>query len=186
MKKIILPLFWVISFSAIAQDTTPKEKVKAGAIEAKKREADAAILKAKVIAEKKAIAERISQSVLVAVIGTRVFPINYSAGRYSPMLTISYAIQNKSEKAVRQLKGRVVFKDATGDVIGELPVNIDEQIGVGMTIKTSTGRGWRLTNFMDGEAEKIAGREFSSMSALFEPESIAFAGGEILKAPDGD
>jgi hypothetical protein len=36
---------------------------------------------------------------------------------------------------------------------------------------------------MNGEIEKIADREFSSMKATFEPESIAFEGGEVLKAP---
>jgi hypothetical protein len=39
---------------------------------------------------------------------------------------------------------------------------------------------------MNGNIEKIAGREFSSMKATFEPESIAFADGEVLKAPDMD
>ncbi|WP_048441061.1 hypothetical protein [Caenimonas sp. SL110] len=161
-----------------------KERVQAAEAEAKKREAEAEALKAKVLAERKAIMERISSSVVVAIIGTRVLPKNYDAGRYSEMLSISYAIENKSEKAFLQLKGRAVFKDATGDLVGWLPVDFDEPVGAGKTLKTTTGRGWKLNEFRNGEIEKIAGREFSSMKATFEPESIAFEGGEVLKAPE--
>ena len=161
-----------------------KEKMKLAEQEAKKKEAEAEALKAKVLAERKAMAERISSSVTVAVTDKTVLPKNYDVGRYSEMLSIKYAIENKSEKTIRQLKGRVIFKDATGDEVGWLPVDFDEPVGAGKTLKTTTGRGWKLNEFRMGEIEKIAGREFSSMKATFEPESIAFEGGEVLKAPE--
>jgi len=161
-----------------------QEKMKAAEVENKKREAEAEALKVKVLAERKEVADRISSSVVVAVVGTRILPKNYEAGRYSAMLSVSYAIDNKSDKGIRQLKGRVVFKDATGDTVGWLPVDFDEPVGAGKTLKTTTGRGWQLNEFRNGEIEKIAGREFSSMTATFEPESIAFDGGEVLKAPE--
>jgi hypothetical protein len=161
-----------------------REKVKVAELEAKKRQAEADALKAKVLAERKAIAERISSSVVVAVVGTKILPKNYESGRYSAMLSVSYAIENKSDKGFRQLKGRVIFKDATGDTIGWLPVDFDEPVGAGKTLKTTTGRGWKLNEFRNGEIEKIAAREFSSMTTSFEPESIAFEGGEVLKAPE--
>lgn len=161
-----------------------KEKMKAAEQEAKKKEAEAEALKAKVLAERKAMAEKISSSVTVAVTDKTVLPKNYDVGRYSEMLSIKYAIENKSEKTIRQLKGRVIFKDATGDEVGWLPVDFDEPVGAGKTLKTTTGRGWKLNEFRMGEIEKIAAREFSSMKATFEPESIAFEGGEVLKAPE--
>lgn len=161
-----------------------KEKIKAADAETKKREAEAEALRAKVAAERKAMAERIGRSVVVAVVATRVLPENYDAGRYSEMLSISYAIENKSDKGIRQLKGRVIFKDATGDTVGWLPVDFDEPVAAGKTLKTTTGRGWKLNKFRNGEIEKIAGRDFAAMTASFEPESIAFEGGEVLKAPE--
>jgi len=161
-----------------------KEKIKASEAEAKKHEAEAEALKNKVLSERKAIANKISASVVVAIIDKIVLPENYDAGRYSAMLSLKYAIENRSDKTIRQLKGRVTFKDATGDEIGWLPVDIDEPVRVGQTLKTTTDRGWKINQFMNGEIEKIAGREFSSMKATFEPESIAFEGGEVLKAPD--
>lgn len=161
-----------------------KEKLKASEAEAKKQEAEAEALKNKVLSERKAMANKISASVVVAIIDKIVLPENYDAGRYSAMLSLKYAIENRSDKTIRQLKGRVTFKDATGDEIGWLPVDIDEPVRAGQTLKTTTGRGWKINQFMNGEIEKIAGREFSSMKATFEPESIAFEGGEVLKAPD--
>ena len=161
-----------------------REKMMAAEAETKKREAEAEALKAKVLAERKAISERISSTVIVAVVGTRTLPKNYDVGRYSEMLSISFAIQNKSDKGILQLKGRVIFKDATGDTVGWLPVDFNEPVAAGKTLKTTTGRGWMLNEFRNGEIEKIAGRESSSMTAIFEPESVAFEGGEVLKAPE--
>lgn len=161
-----------------------QEKVKAADAEAKKREAEAEALRAKIAAERKAIAERIGRSVVVAVVGTRVLPENYDVGRYSELLSISYAVENKSDKEIRQLKGRVIFKDATGDTVGWLPVDFDEPVAAGKTLKTTTGRGWRLNRFRNGEIEKIAGRDFATMTASFEPESIAFEDGEVLRAAE--
>jgi hypothetical protein len=160
-----------------------KEKMQAANVESKKREAEAEVLKVKVLAERKAIAEKISSSVTVAVIDKTVLPKNYDAGRYNELLSIKFAVENKSNKTIRQLKGLVIFKDATGDEVGSLHIDFDEIIGAGKSITTTTGSGWKINTFMNGEIEKIAGREFSSMKATFEPESLAFDGGEILKAP---
>jgi hypothetical protein len=161
-----------------------KEKMRASEAEAKKREAEAEALKNKVLAERKVVADKILNSVVVAIIDKTVLPVNYDAGRFNEMLSIKYAVANKSNKTIRQLKGRVTFNDATGDQIGWLPVDIDEPVKAGQTLKTTTGRGWKINQFMNGEIEKIAGREFSAMKATFEPESIAFEGGEVLKSPD--
>lgn len=161
-----------------------KERVKAAEVEKVKREADATELRNKVMAERAAIAERISASALVAVIDKSVLPKNFQVGRFSPMLTITYAVENRSDKTIRQIKGVVTFKDATGDKIGTLYVDIDELVKPGQTIHTDTGKGWELNQFMNTDKEKIAGREATSMTATFEPSSIAFDGGEVIKAPE--
>jgi len=161
-----------------------KGKMMAAEADKIKQEKEAELLKAKVMAERKLISDKISSSVVVAVIDKTVLSENFDAGRYSKMLSLKYAIENKSDKDIRQLKGLVVFKDATGDMVGSLPVDFDQTIGARKSLTTTTGRGWKLNPFMNGEIEKIAGREFSSMKATFEPESIAFADGEVLKVPD--
>lgn len=161
-----------------------REKLRAAEAEAKKRQAEESTLKAKILAERKAVAEKIAKVVTVAVTNKRTLPKNYDIGRYSEMLVIHYAIQNNSDKAIRQLKGVVSFLDATGDKVGDLPVDIDQRIAPGQTLKTDTGRGWKLNSFRNGNIEKIAGRDFSSMTARFEAEAIAFEGGEVMRAPE--
>ena len=160
-----------------------KVKVLASEAEGKKQEAEAEALKNKVLTERKAMASKISASVVVAIVDKTVLPKDYDAGRFNAMLSLKYAIENKSDKTILQLKGQVTFKDATGDEVGTLSVDIDEPVHAGQTLTTTTGRGWELNEFMNGEIEKIASRDFTSMKTSFEPESIAFEGGEVLKAP---
>lgn len=152
--------------------------------DAKKRNEENEALKAKIIAERKAIANKIASSVVVAVTDKKVLPKNYDAGRYTELLVISYALENKSDRTILQIKGRVHFYDATGDEVGSLPVDFDERIRVGKTLKTTTGSGWKLNEFMRGNIEKIAERDFGSMKTNFEAEAIAFDDGEVLKAPE--
>ncbi len=121
---------------------------------------------------------------VVAIVGTRLLPVDWDQDRYSPMLAINYAITNKSAKTIKQIKGSVTFTDLTGDEIGVLWADIDKTIPPGKTIETDTGRGFKLNEFMNEDKERIAGRKFSDMKAVFTPESIAFDDGEVIKAPD--
>lgn len=161
-----------------------REKMKAAEVEQKKRDEEASALKAKVDAERKIVADKIAGIVTVAVIDKVVLPKNYGAGRYNEMLLLKYALESKSEKTIRQIKGRVEFVDATGDEIGVLHVDFDQPIQPGKTLKTDTGIGWKTNQFSRGAIEKIAEHDFSTMKATFKATSIAFEGGEILRAPE--
>jgi hypothetical protein len=118
-----------------------REKVRAAEAGAKQREAAEAALKVIVVAERKAIADKIAESVIVAITDKKVLPKDLNAGRFNDLLVLHYAIENKSDKPIRQLKGQVVFLDATGDKVGDLPVDIDERVAPGKKLKTTTGRG---------------------------------------------
>ncbi|PPK72665.1 hypothetical protein B0F88_10398 [Methylobacter tundripaludum] len=163
-----------------------KEKMQAREVEAKKREAEAEALRAKIVAERQIIADKISSSAVVTIIEKKVLPEDFSVKRFGEMLSLRYVIENKSTKAIQQIKGIAVFKDATGDQIGELYVDINEPVAAGKTLNTTTGIGWKINPFLAGDVEKIARTELSSMTAIFEPEAIAFDDGEIIKAPDID
>jgi hypothetical protein len=161
-----------------------QDKLKIAEAETKKRQAEEAALKAKVLAERKAVADRIAESVTLAITDMKVLSENYEVGRYGKMLVLHYAIENKSDKTIRQLKGQVIFFDATGDKVGDLPVDIDERITPHKTLRTTTGLGWKLNSFSSSDAEKIARRDFNSMKAVFEAEAIAFDGGEVLRTSE--
>jgi len=160
------------------------EKMKVAKAEQEKRKAEAEALRAKIAAERKAIADKIAGMVTIAVTDKVVLPKNYDVGRYNDLLMIKYALENKSDKTIRQIKGEVVFEDPTGDEVGSLNVDFNEPIAPGKTLKTDTGMGWRTNQFSMGDIERIASREFGTMKASFRARSIAFEGGEVLKAPE--
>lgn len=159
-----------------------RDRMKAAEVESKKREAEAAVLKAKVEAERKVIAAKIAGMVTVAVVDKKVLPKSYDAMRFDELLMLLYAVENKSGKVIRQIKGTVEIFDATGDKVGDLPIELSLKLAPEATIKTDTGRGWKVNPFSRGDIEKIAEIEFSSMSAKFTAESIAFDDGEVIKA----
>lgn len=161
-----------------------KEKMKLQEAEQQKRAEEAAALRKKVEAENKILADKLATLVTVAVIDKRVSPKDIYAGRYDDLLMIKYAVENKSEKPIRQIKGKVVFVDPSGDLVGSLQVDIDNLINPGQTVKTDTGVGWRTNQFSHGSIEQIARREFGAMSGTFKVTAIAFAGGEVLKVPE--
>lgn len=161
-----------------------REKVKLAEVEQKKRDAEAAALRKKVEAESAVLADKMANLVTVAVIDKRVSPKDIYSGRYNELLMIKYAVENKSEKVIRQIKGQVYFVDPSGDPIGDLHVDIDNAIKPGETVKTDTGVGWKTNEFSNGEIERIARRDFSAMTGKFKVTSIAFVGGEVLKLPE--
>jgi hypothetical protein len=161
-----------------------KVKMKLQEAEQEKRNEEAAVLRKKVEAENKILADKLATMVTVAVIDKRVSPKDIYAGRYDDLLMIKYAVENKSEKPIRQIKGMVIFVDPSGDPVGKLQVDIDNLINPGQTVKTDTGVGWRTNQFSNGSIEQIARREFGAMTGTFKVTAIAFAGGEVLKIPE--
>jgi hypothetical protein len=141
-----------------------------------KREAEEKALREKAIAEAKAISDRMAASVVVAIVNKKVH-----SQRFGELLMFDYAIQNKSDKGIRQIKGVVRCTDATGDEIGWLKDDIDTDIAPGQTVKTDTGSGWEVNQFRNSSIEKIAARDSSDMKVTFYPTSIAFDDGEVLK-----
>jgi hypothetical protein len=160
-----------------------KAKVQAQEAAAKKKEAEATALKAKVLAERKAVADKLSAVLTVAVIAKTVSAEDFMKGRAFAELELNYAVENKSEKAIRQIKGTLAVFDATGDKVGELPLTFDDKIDAHATIKTDTGSVWRITGFTRGDIERIAETPFDGMTTRFEVEALAYADGEVVKAP---
>jgi Sec-independent protein translocase protein TatA len=151
---------------------------------AKKRQAEAEALRAKVEAERKAAMVRLQEVVTLAITNKRVLPKNYDVSRFNEMLALDYAIENKSDKTIRQLKGTLRFYDATGDEIGDLPINIERTIAPGGTYRGDTGRGWTINEFRKSDIERIAMASFNGMKTVFEPEAISFSNGEVLRTPE--
>jgi hypothetical protein len=161
-----------------------KERLKLKAAKDEQDAKEAAKLREKVEAENQNVAKRIAEMVTIAVTNKRVVPKDIYAGRYSELLMINYALENKSAKPVRQIKGVVSFTDPTGETVGTLNVTIDDLIQPGAVVKTDTGSGWRTNEFSRGEIEKIAEKDFSSMKGSFKATAIAFGDGEVIKTAE--
>lgn len=153
-----------------------EEEVKAAKIENEEKK-----LKEKEAAEREAVTERINQSVLVVVIDKKVFPEDHEQGRYDDQMRLTYRLKNQSKKAIKQLKGDVIFTDLVGDKIGSLPIRFDEPIQPGKTLETTTGLVWKINGFSP-EIKAIARTDFSSMKTRFAPSAIAFHDGEVIKS----
>jgi len=160
------------------------DATRAAAEAEKAREVERQALKARVQAENKAITDRINTAVTVALTEKVVLPESFEARRYSPMLRLMFAVENKSDKPIQQLKGRMIFFDPSGDKIGSLGIDFNQRIAMGATLKTDTGTGWKINGFMSGDIEKIAAADFNVMKTQFEPLSVAFEGGEVVRVPD--
>lgn len=148
-----------------------------------KKDAEATVLRDKVNAEQKALMDQLSQTLTVAVTRKNILPKDYSISRLYDQLSLTYAVENKSDKSIRQIKGYLYVFDATGDKLGFLPITFDEPIGPKSTLKTTTGGGWKIQRFDNGDIEKIADTPFEGMTTRFEIKAIAYADGQVVKAP---
>lgn len=161
-----------------------QEMVRAREAEKHKKDAETAALREKVIAEHKAAMEKINQTVTVAVTSKEILPQNYSISRIYDQLKLTYAVENKSDKPIRQLKGYLSVFDATGEKVGMLMLTFDEVIKAKSTLKTTTGSVWKIQRFDNGFIEKIADTPFEGMKTTFEIRAIAYVDGEVVKAPE--
>lgn len=146
------------------------------------RHVEAEALKQRVLAERKVAMDRISQAVSVAFVKKTVIPRNFEAGRFDAQLHLLFGVENKSAQNIRLLKGKIHFADAAGDALGDLNIEFDEVIPAGSAVQSSTGSYWRLDGFTR-ELERIAFTSDGGLKASFEPASVVFADGTVLKAP---
>lgn len=153
--------------------------------EKKKVEKEIAALKEKIEKKKSEILGRINQSVTLAIVEKDVLPENYDAGRYSRMLSFTYAIENKSDRPIVQINAIARFTDPTGSEIGWLPIKIDKQIKPKSTIKTDLNKGWKLNEFLNSDIEKIARSDFELVKTSIDITDVAFKDGEVLSVPSG-
>lgn len=168
----------------LADAHTWSDLVRAKNEEQLKKDEETAALKAKVIVEHQVAMDKINQTVTVAVTNKEILPQDYSISRLYDQLRLTYAVENKSDKPIRQLKGYLSVFDATGEKVGMLLLTFDEVIKAKSTLKTTTGSGWKIQRFDNGAIEKIADTPFDGMKTTFEIKAIAYVDGEVVKAPD--
>lgn len=165
----------------LARAWEKENKARQAAREEAERQAEA--LRQKVLADQQKVQQEISAAVTVALVKKQVLPADAMNGRYTDMLKIIFAVENKSPSAIKLLKGKAVFKDLAGDPLGELSVEFDEGFAPGKMVTTSGGVVWRLNEFLSGEIEQIARTNPENLRFTFLPEALVFEDGKVLKIP---
>ncbi len=130
--------------------------------------------------KRKAIADQINRTVTVAFIDAHTIPQSIEAGRYETNESITFAIQNTGNRAIKALKGDAVFIDTFGDEYVRVGMATEKPIAVGA--RDTIELYYEINEFMDRD-KKIMALD-KDKRFRFEPQQIVFADGTTLRAPD--
>ncbi|TFZ02955.1 hypothetical protein EZ313_17160 [Ramlibacter henchirensis] len=148
--------------------------------EEQKREAEAAALVQKLVAESIEIARRINEAVTVTLLAKRELPRSFEAGRYSDYQQIVIGIQNNAQKPLKALSGRLDFIDAFNKVVAKVYFEITRDVKPGATYKWTGGRDYN--QFID-EHRVLWNLDDGQYKTRFVPETLIFTDGEKLTMP---
>lgn len=153
---------------------------KAWAKDRTESEKQATELKAEVAAERAAVSEQISKAITVAFVDTEFVPSNYRARRYDEFQSLTFAVENKTAKKIKAVKGEAVFLDTFGDEYVRVPMQIEEAIDSKerKTIELSM----EINKFLD-EHKKIMNLD-KDYEFRFNADHIVFEDGSEIEAPD--
>ncbi|MES2354638.1 MAG: hypothetical protein V4568_09615 [Pseudomonadota bacterium] len=151
-----------------------------GAVEERRRLEEAKVQAAKVDAGRNLVLDRFSRLITVTFVKRTLMPADVEAKREDPVIFLDYDIENKGGKAVLALKGRGIFKDATGKVIVDHPFVMDKTVPssghITVTMNYRIAPVWRdMIAFTKTEDGKFL--------FTFEPEILILEGGEKLSMP---
>lgn len=147
----------------------------------KQKEEELALAK-KVEEANKIINFKISQAVTVSVLKRTIR--KRGAYEFEDFMLFDYAVENKSDQAIKLIKGSLLCVDLLGEKIGDLSVTFDQTLKAKSITKTDTGSGWRVRGFGRSELEEIADHSWDSMKCSFNTKAVAFEDGSSLKQED--
>lgn len=150
----------------------------------KEAEVQAAAVKSKADAQLAQRAARLKQAATVVLTNLSVLSKNYDAGRYSDRLALTFAIMNRTGKAISGVKGVTVFDDQFGAEISRMSLSMDEDVAPNST-RTIEGYGKDINQF-EADDQKLATTPFSKIKATFIPEMIVFADGSKLGSTEAE
>lgn len=149
------------------------EDGKAWKRELEKKEASEKALREKAELEEADRFRRLSEAVAVAC-----YQKGYKTANYDDYITYAFAIQNKSEKGIRAIKGEIVFTDLFDDEISKLGFTYDQPIGSNSTVK------WNATseyNQFKESDRSLKNKELKDIKVIWKPEKIIFEDGSTLE-----
>ena len=132
----------------------------------------------KALAEKaaKAEAERIkklSEAVIVSC-----FEKGYTEVDYQDYITYKFVVQNKSDKAIRAVKGGITFTNLFDEEIKSLNFVYDKPIEAGKEVNWNATTNYN--QFMN-EDQTLKNKDLKDLKVVWKPEKIIFVDGTTLE-----
>lgn len=135
-------------------------------------------------AEQKALAERAAKEEaerikkLTEAVIVSCFEKGYAEVDYQDYITYKFVIQNKSDKAIRAVKGGITFTNLFDEEIKSLNFVYDQPIEAGKQVN------WNATTdynqFMD-EDQTLKNKDLKDLKVVWKPEKIIFEDGTTLE-----
>ncbi len=146
--------------------------------EQKLKEAEAKVLAERVEKERREKQAEFAKLLSVAVLSKRNLDAQY--GQRAVVFDIAY--ENKGSKDIEGVKGVLHIADIFGDELMNINWSFDEGIKAGQS-SVERGSGMDINQFMDRHM-KLWNTDFSKMKTRFEVDTIVFADGTTMKAPE--
>lgn len=138
----------------------------------------------KIEAEQKALAEKAAKEEaerikkLTEAVIVSCFEKGYTEVDYQDYITYKFVIQNKSDKAIRAVKGRITFANLFDEEIKSLNFVYDQPIPAGQEVN------WNATTdynqFMDDD-KILKNKDLKDLKVVWKPEKIIFEDGTTLE-----
>lgn len=138
----------------------------------------------KIEAEQKALAEKAAREEaerikkLTEAVIVSCFEKGYAEVDYQDYITYKFVIQNKSDKAIRALKGGITFTNLFDEEIKSLNFVYDQPISAGQEVT------WNATTdynqFMDDD-KTLKNKDLKDLKVVWKPEKVIFEDGTTLE-----
>jgi len=138
----------------------------------------------KIEAEQKALAEKAAKEEaerikkLTEAVIVSCFEKGYTEVDYQDYITYKFVIQNKSDKAIRAVKGGITFTNLFDEEIKSLNFVYDQPIPAGQEVN------WNATTdynqFMDDD-QTLKNKDLKDLKVVWKPEKIIFEDGTTLE-----
>jgi len=142
-------------------------------IEQERIEAEQKALQAKAAREEAERIARLKDAVMVTC-----FKKGFQEVNYQEYITYGFAIENKSDKPIRAIKGTLRFTDLFDDEISSIRFTYDDPIGVGEIAKWNAQTDY---NQFDSDDSKLKNKDLEDMKVVWEPIKIIFEDGSSLE-----
>ena len=148
-----------------------------------KSETDAAILRAKVAAQRAAAEAALNRVALITLVSKTYVPKDIYRERFNDNLAMVLAIKNNSAKDIAGIKGTLRFEDMFGAEIKTVSLSFDGGVKAGQTVSTSD-YSLELNQFEQSDTQ-VAQTDLAKMKVTFHPEMIVFADGSKMAPQSG-